>query len=129
MPPAHIPEVTMSLGLSPADAARPDSPASPDPLAADAGLDAILAVARRRRRVSLVSAAVLLIVFMGYIVLTTSTSVLSGRFAGLGLAYWAGFGVFVGILVVAQFYVRWARRMDGIIDAHLAELDLPKDGE
>lgn len=119
----------MSLGLSPADAARPDSPASPDPSAGGAGLDAILDVARRRRRVSLSSAAVLLIVFMGYIVLTTSTSLLSGRFAGLGLAYWAGFGVFVGILVVAQVYVRWARRMDGIIDTHLAELDLPKDGE
>ncbi|MDH6676799.1 uncharacterized membrane protein (DUF485 family) [Rhodococcus sp. LBL1] len=125
----HSSEVTMSLGLSPADAARPDSPASPDSQSADCGLDAILGIARRRRRVSLVSAAVLLIVFMGYIVLTTSTTVLSGRFAGLGLAYWAGFGVFVGILVVAQFYVRWARRMDGIIDAHLAELDLPKEGE
>lgn len=119
----------MSLGLSPADAARPDSPASPDPSATDAGLETILAVARRRRRVSLTSAAVLLIVFMGYIVLTTSTTVLSGRFAGLGLAYWAGFGVFVGILVVAQFYVRWARRMDGIIDARLAEIDSVKDGE
>lgn len=119
----------MSLGLSPADAARPDSPASPDPSAADTGLDAILDIARRRRRVSLVSAAVLLIVFMGFIVLTTSTTVLSGRFAGLGLAYWAGFGVFVGILVVAQFYVRWARGMDAIIDTHLAELDLPKGGE
>ncbi|MDH6283834.1 DUF485 domain-containing protein [Prescottella agglutinans] len=125
----HSSEVTMSLGLSPADAARPDSPASPDSQSADSGLDAILGIARRRRRVSLVSAAVLLIVFMGYIVLTTSTTVLSGRFAGLGLAYWAGFGVFVGILVVAQFYVRWARRMDGIIDTHLAELDLPKEGE
>lgn len=119
----------MSLGLSPADAVPPDSPASPEPSAADTGLDAILDIARRRRRVSLVSAAVLLIVFMGFIVLTTSTTVLSGRFAGLGLAYWAGFGVFVGILVVAQFYVRWARGMDAIIDTHLAELDLPKDGE
>lgn len=119
----------MSLGLSPADAASPDTPDSPQSLPADSGLEAILDVARRRRRVSLGSAAVLLIVFMGYIVLTTSTSVLSGRFAGLGLAYWAGFGIFVGILVIAQVYVRWARRMDGIIEGHLATLDLPKDGE
>lgn len=119
----------MSLGLSPADAARPDSPASPDPSAADSGLETILAVARRRRRVSLTSAAVLLIVFMGYIVLTTSTTVLSGRFAGLGVAYWVGFGIFVAILVIAQVYVRWARRMDAIIDDRLEALDLPKDGE
>lgn len=111
----------MSLGLSPADAAPPDTP---DSAPAESGLDVILEVARRRRRVSLVSAAVLLVVFMGYIVITTSTTVLSGRFAGLGLAYWAGFGVFVGILVVAQFYVRWARRMDAIIDDRLASIDL-----
>ncbi|MGF7125069.1 DUF485 domain-containing protein [Rhodococcus sp. TAF43] len=113
----------MSIGLSPADAAPPDSPP------VDPALDAILDVARRRRRVSLGSAAVLLTVFMGYIALTTSTTVLSGRWGGLGVAYWVGFAIFAGILVVAQIYVRWARRMDAIIDTHLASLDDTKDGE
>ncbi|AKE92804.1 MULTISPECIES: DUF485 domain-containing protein [Rhodococcus] len=89
----------------------------------DAGLDAVLALARQRRRLSLGSAAVLLAVFMGYIVLTTSTTVLSGRLGGLGIAYWVGFAVFAAILVVAQIYTRWARRMDAVVDAHLAALE------
>lgn len=106
----------MSLDITaPADgvAARP----------AGADLDAVLALARQRRRLSLGSAAVLLVVFMGYIALTTSTTLLSGRLGGLGLAYWVGFAVFGVILVVAQVYTRWARRMDAVVDAHLAALE------
>src|SRR5690606_2891042 len=83
-------------------------------------LDSILDIARRRRRISLTSAAAVLVLFMSYIVLTTSTTVLSGTVAGLGLAYWIGFSIFAAVLVVAQVYIRWARRMDVTIDAYLA---------
>lgn len=94
----------------------------------DEGMDTILRIARARRRNSLVSAAVLLVLFMGFIVLTTSTTVLSGRIGGLGVAYWVGFAIFAAVLVVAQIYVRWAKRMDVLIDAHLRELDDVKAG-
>ncbi|TQC51223.1 DUF485 domain-containing protein [Rhodococcus sp. WS4] len=85
-------------------------------------LDDVLVLARRRRRISLLSAAGLLAGFLVFIVLTTSTTALSGRIGGLGVAYWATFAVFAVILVVAQMYARWARRMDAVIATHLAQV-------
>ncbi|GAA2796297.1 DUF485 domain-containing protein [Saccharopolyspora taberi] len=80
-----------------------------------AGTDSdLVALARRRRRLALGGAALLLAGFLGYIALTTSTTVLSGRLAGLGTAYWAGFAIFAAILAVAHAYARWARRMDAL---------------
>ena len=77
----------------------------------------LVAMARRRRRLALGSAAVLLAGFLGYVALTTSTTVLSSRVAGLGTAYWAGFVVFGAVLAVAHGYARWARRMDALVAA------------
>ncbi len=76
--------------------------------------EAVLVLAKQRRRIALGSAAALLVLHLGYIALTTSTTVLSGRIAGLGTAYWAGFAIFALVLAVAHAYARWARRMDDL---------------
>lgn len=109
----------MSLDISTPPAAPTASAAAPTA----PGLDEILGLARQRRRRSLIAAAVALTAFMVFIVLTTSTTVLSGTVAGLGAAYWVGFAFFGVTLVVAQIYIRWARRMDVVVDAYLAGLD------
>ncbi|QRK92607.1 DUF485 domain-containing protein [Saccharopolyspora erythraea] len=91
-------------------APSPDRPTGSDE-------DAVLVMAKRRRSLALGSAGVLLAGFLGYVALTTSTTVLSGRIAGLGTAYWAGFAIFGVILAVAHGYARWARRMDALVRA------------
>lgn len=88
----------------------PDRPPGADP-------DLVLVLARRRRRLALGSAGVLLAGFLSYIALTTSTTVLSGELGGLGLAYWTGFAIFGVILAVAHGYAHWASKMDRIAAA------------
>lgn len=76
--------------------------------------ESVLAIAKRRRRFALVSAAALVVLYLGYIALTTSTTVLSGSWAGLGTAYWLGFAIFGLLLAVAHGYARWAKRTDAL---------------
>ncbi|NUU23221.1 MAG: DUF485 domain-containing protein [Streptomycetaceae bacterium] len=72
-------------------------------------------MARRRNTVRLGAAGALLALYLGFVLLTTSTSVLSGRVAGLGTAYWAAFAIFAAVIVLAQVYTAWAKRLDDVI--------------
>ena len=71
------------------------------------------AMIRRRKRVVLGAAAVTVLVFMTYPVLTSFTGVLNGVADGVGAAYAVGLAVVVLPAVAAVGYRRWTSRLDG----------------
>ncbi|MFI0410772.1 DUF485 domain-containing protein [Actinomadura sp. 3N508] len=67
---------------------------------------------QRRKRVVLGSAAVTVVVFMAFPILTSFTGVLNGVAGGVGAAYAAGLAVILLPLAGAAAYRRWTSRIE-----------------
>jgi uncharacterized membrane protein (DUF485 family) len=79
--------------------------------------DAIDVLARRRIRVVLTAAGLLVAAVMALPILTSFTHVLDGVVGGIGVAYIVGFGEFVLAMAGAVAYCRWVDRLEaGVVD-------------
>ncbi|GAA4234831.1 hypothetical protein GCM10022254_40650 [Actinomadura meridiana] len=84
-------------------------PAETPPPASHAEHDAMI---RRHKRTVLTAAAVTIVVFMAYPVLTTFTGVFNGVSNGIGAGYAAGLVVVVLPLLGGVAYIRWTSRIE-----------------
>ncbi|WP_216216580.1 DUF485 domain-containing protein [Amycolatopsis aidingensis] len=70
------------------------------------------AAVRRRKRVALTAAAVTLVGFLTFPVLTSFTSLLDGVVHGVGIGYLVGFAVMVLPVLGAVAFCGWANRAE-----------------
>ncbi|WP_170221046.1 DUF485 domain-containing protein [Amycolatopsis cihanbeyliensis] len=70
------------------------------------------AAIRRRKRVALTAAAITLVGFMAFPVITSFTTLLDGVVNGIGVGYLVGFAVMVLPVLGAVAFCLWANRVE-----------------